>query len=387
MTLPSVTQRGAGWVGLEFEIVPAMDPAVLGPLWQELLGRAEAPFFLDWQWIGCWLAETGRRPEVLVGRAEGRVVLLGALLPSVRRVLGLPVRGLRLHATGEDAIDVITNEYNGFLVDCAWRGRAEMAAVGFLMGGRAIAGAVRDELHMKGVGGAFSGADWFQPSAVPAGISVREVSRRPAWHVDLDAVRAGGGDYLASLSANTRQQIRRAMRLYEKRGPLRGVRATTRAQALAFLADVAARHQTYWTGRGELGGWHWPFFERFQRRLVADCVEAGGAELFQVSAGETILGTLYNFVHQGRVLSYQSGINYEADGKLKPGLICHALCIQRHLDEGASMYDFMAGEARYKASLGQPGPAMSYWLVARRTPLLRLEAALKGLRDRVRSRG
>jgi CelD/BcsL family acetyltransferase involved in cellulose biosynthesis len=370
-------------LGVSFEMAQAMAPEQLAPLWRELQARADAPFFLDWQWIGSWLAELGRAPMVLIGRQGGRVVLLAALLAHTRRVLGLPVQGLRLHAAGEDATDVITVEYNGFLVDRAVRGQVEMAAVAFLLD-RQRPGPRCDELHMKGVGGAFQGPDWFQPAELPADLSVREVSRRPAWHVDLDAIRAKGGSYLDSLSANTRQQIRRAMRLYEKRGPLRMVRASTAEQALALLDDVAVRHQAYWTGRGELGGWHWPFFARFQRRLVAECSAAGGVELFQVSAGETILGTLYNFVHRGRVLSYQSGINYEADGKLKPGLICHALCIQRHLDEGAAMYDFMAGEARYKASLGQPGPAMSYWLVARPTPLLRLERALKRVRDRVR---
>ena len=46
------------------------------------------------------------------------------------------------------------------------------------------------------------------------------LQRKPSWRVNLAPIRADGKQYLDCLSANTRQQIRRAMRLYEKRGPL-----------------------------------------------------------------------------------------------------------------------------------------------------------------------
>ena len=36
----------------------------------------------------------------------------------------------------------------------------------------------------------------------------------------------------------------------------------------------------------------------------------------------------------------------------------HALAIQHYADRGLATYDFMAGASRYKASLGQPGPAI-----------------------------
>ena len=103
----------------------------------------------------------------------------------------------------------------------------------------------------------------------------------------------------------------------------------------------------------------------------------------RVRAGSEDVGYLYNFVHEGRVLSYQSGFRYEDDARLKPGLVSHALCVEGHLGGDAAVYDFLAGDARYKASLGAPGPEMVYWRIERPTPLLRVETALKRLRRAV----
>lgn len=355
---------------LRFEIARPDDLAPIAAMWRELQSRAEHPFFLDWAWIGAWLAEAGREALILTGSAGGRVVLLGALMPGVRRDV-LPVHGLHLHQVGDDAYDVITMEYNGFLVDPGWAGRAEAAAIDFLLDGRAIAGRRRDELYLRGISGPFD------PAALRRDLTCVIVSRQPSWQVDLAGLRAAGRPYLDGLSANTRYQIRRAIRLYAARGPVVAERAGDVAEGLAFLDGLKALHQRYWRGRGELGAFGFPFFERFQRRLIADLLPVGAVELLRVRAGADEIGYLYNFMHQGRVLAYQSGFNYEADPRLKPGLVSHALAIARHLEEGAACYDFMAGDARYKASLGAPGPHMDYWRVERPTLMLRLENLLR----------
>jgi CelD/BcsL family acetyltransferase involved in cellulose biosynthesis len=359
---------------LSFEIGRPPDLAELGAMWRALQARAEHAFFLDWGWIGVWLAEAPQSASILIGRAGGEVVLLGALMPSARRdVLPVPVHGLHLHDTGQDALDVITIEYNGFLVDRAWQGRAEAQAVRFMLQGQHIAGRRRDELHLKGVAGGFDTTGFGEELATTV------VSRQPSWLVDLGALRADGQGYLAGLSANTRYQIRRSMRLYAERGPLIAEAARTAEEGLAYLDALKALHQRYWTRRGEPGAFGFPFFERFQRRLITECLPLGMVELLRVRAGSEDIGYLYNFVHAGRVLSYQSGFHYEADPRLKPGLVSHTMCIERHVRDGAAFYDFLAGDARYKASLGTPGPEMVYLRVERSTVVLRLERALKSV--------
>ena len=72
--------------------------------------------------------------------------------------------------------------------------------------------------------------------------------------------------------------------------------------------------------------------------------------------------------------------------KVKPGLVSHCLAIAYNLDQGANIYDFMAGASQYKASLGTEFTHMS-WLVLQRNRLsLRLEQRLRSLRQRLRGR-
>ena len=368
---------------LRFHVQTGLTRTELGLLWRDLEARADPSVFLSWDWIGAWLAELDPLPPVVIGEAGGALVLLGALIPR-RRVEGgiVRVNGLYLHTTGERGKDVIAIEYNGFLVDRGWAGTAEPAAVAWLLGPARVAKRRRDELHIV----AACADD--QAKLVPPGMLLQIPARKPSWRVDLAAVRAAGGDYLATLGANTRQQIRRAMRLYEEIGPVEAVRAGDVAEGMAFLDGLAALHQRQWAARGEPGGFAFPFFERFQRRLVETGLPHGTVELLQVSAGERPIGYLFNLIYRGHVCAYVSGFDFAADRRLKPGLVCHALAIARHAREGAAIYDFLAGAARYKSNLGQPGPEFVYLLVQRPTPMTQAERQLRrawtGLRPALR---
>lgn len=368
-----------GAARFRFHLQTGLGAEELGLLWRDLYARADACAFLSWDWIGSWIACLADPPLVLVGEAGGALVLLGLLVPRRRREAGGLVRadGLWLHATGEAASDVIAIEYNGFLVDRIFAGPAETAAVSWLLGER-IGGRHIDELDVKAMGASRA------KHHCPDGTLVRELSRKPSWRVDLDAVRAAGGDYVATLSANTRQQIRRSMRLYEREGPLAATRAPDASTALGWLEELAALHQRQWQAKGAPGGWAYPFFAEFQRRLVAASVPNGTAEIVRVFAGDAPIGFVYNLISGDHVMAFVTGFRMEADARLKPGLVSHALCIQRHADEGRRLYDFLAGNYRYKASLGQPGPEFVHLHVQRRTAMARFEMGLRFLRDRVR---
>ena len=372
-----------------FEIETDLPAPSLAQLWRELEARSDCHFFLSWDWIGCWVAEIGQPVSVLIGRRAGQVVVLGVLVSSPRRGrLPLKIFGAELHNTGDPEKDVITIEYNGLLVardvtDIA----AEDAAIRFLLSDQTAAGRAAapriDELHLRNVVRTYA-AD--APSSQGAGGLLRELAwSKPSWQVDLDAIRASGCTYADTLSANTRQQIRRSMRLYEKQGKLTATRARDVPEALAFLDGLKALHQPYWIQRGEPGAFAYPFFERFQRRLIETCQPHGGVELIRVTRGDTVIGYLYNLIYRRQVYSYQSGFLFEDDPKLKPGLVSHCLCIEMHEREGNAVYDFMAGENRYKSNLGSPGPDMHYVVLRRPTAANRLEAGLRSLRDRIRS--
>jgi hypothetical protein len=80
---------------------------------------------------------------------------------------------------------------------------------------------------------------------------------------------------------------------------------------------------------------------------------------------------LYNFVSGDRVHFYLSGVNYGVSHAIRPGMLAHWMAIEKNLSEGKSLYDFLAGDARYKRSLST-GEDRTLWLVLRR-PRWRLE--------------
>ncbi len=358
----------------EFALRTDLPLPALGEHWRALEARAAPRFFLSWSWIGAWLETLGTVPPVLEGRIDGQTVLLGVVVPRHRVEAGLiRVHGAMLHTTGDRAQDVIAVEYNGFLVDRAHEGQIEAAAVAFLLGPARLAGRRCDELHIVATLAAA------EACLVPAGMLVQRPARKPSWRVDLAAVRAAGGDFPALLSANTRQQLRRALRGYAARGSLAVTPAADAATALRWLDALAALHQAQWQARGEPGGWAFPFFARFQRRLVAAGVAEGRVELLRVTAGADELGYLLNLIDGDHVMAFVSGFRFDPDPRLKPGLVCHALAIARHAEAGRAVYDFLAGAARYKASLGRPGPEFAYLLIQRPTPMTRAEHALRRL--------
>ena len=315
------------------QIEPVKDFAALAPIWVDLEQRAAGSFFQSWAWTGCLAGERFSDPWLLTARRGGRVVGLALFNRGPRVGLGRPIL---LGESGKPAQDSIFIEHNGLLLD-----RRETDALA-----RACWAAV---------GESFGRARWLisgtreaTRAVLPADRIARLRVQRPAPYLALSP----DVDVLDRFSANTRQQLRRSLRAWEKIGPLMLEAAATGEQADEFLAALAELHQRYWTGRDKPGAFAEPFFARFHHALLRRPCGRQSADLLRVSAGGRIVGYLYNLVHDGWVAAYQSGFDFGADADtLRPGLICHLLAIQHYQRAGAHRYDFLGGEARYKRSL------------------------------------
>jgi CelD/BcsL family acetyltransferase involved in cellulose biosynthesis len=355
---------------------PAKRAAGLEAAWRDLEDRADGSFFTSWNWIGTWLATIEAAPLLLTVHRQGTVIALALLQPAHLRRLGLQTNALFLNQSGDPAQDIITIERSGILTDRRFTTPAVAAAISHLKH-TVLPDAPFghwDELHCHGV------ADDFIDHARAAGLMVRPLSRQPSFAVDIDSIRRTGTPYLDTLSSNTRYQIRRALRLYEQRGPISAHAAQTPGELYAYYDDLKVLHQRYWESRGKPGSFSYPFFDRFHRALLSRCGPSGTIEIVRVAAGDSLIGYIYNFIYRGCVYAYQSGLNYEADAKLKPGLVSHYLCIERHLAD-AHTYDFLAGENRYKRSLSEPRPEISYVILQRRTARSLLESLLRRVRN------
>ncbi|MBM3490309.1 MAG: GNAT family N-acetyltransferase [Alphaproteobacteria bacterium] len=347
----------------------------LARAWRELEARAEPGFFLTWDWIGAWLMASGLRPRLLEARAQGRLVGLALWQPARQRRHGLFVsRRLLLHEAGEPAIDAAAIEYNGVLAERGRESAVLRAMLEHLVAGADPALPAWDELRFGGVPAAYGSA------LADTGLDVHVASRSRATVVDLAALRAGGRSFLASLSANSRQQIRRAIRHYEATGPLTIAAARDRDEALGQFAELAALHEATWRRRGKAGAFARPFVGTMHRQLIAESFASGAVELLRIAAGQQTVGYLYNFLHRGWVGAYMSGFRYQDDAKAKPGLVSYALAIERHAALGNRVFDFLAGESRYKASLGGPGAELVWFDLQHPRLAFRIERGLRRLR-------
>jgi hypothetical protein len=212
--------------------------------------------------------------------------------------------------------------------------------------------------------------------AARLGLIARLDLEQPSFSIDLNHIRSNfGGDYLRALSANTRQQLRRARRLAEQSlGSLKIEEAQDASEAIAWFADTAPFHRARWGQTNSTtmnSGFDNPEFVRFHQLLITKGFESRSIQYLKCSAGETTLAYLYNFVSGPRTHFYLSGVNYSVDSAIKPGMLAHWLAVERNLEANRELYDFLAGDARYKRSLST-NEDRTLWLVLRR-PRLKLE--------------
>jgi CelD/BcsL family acetyltransferase involved in cellulose biosynthesis len=334
----------------------------LGRRWQALEERATGSFFLGWTWMESWLSATAAKPELLAIR-DGDVDVALAMIgrSKAKRLLGR-TSTLWLNQAGDADIDRPFIEYNGLLSTAP--GVADAVAMQALL-------ARRDWRALR-LSGLASGA------ALPSeGVFRRRVRTdvSPAYHVDLAAVRDVGGDYLSRLSANTRSQIRRAAKDYQS-GP--EILVGGPAEGEQWLDEMQALNG----GRHADNAWDSPRFRKFAATLLHNGFSRGEVELLRIMSGEQTIGLLLNFIYRGRAMNYQSAFSAPLSTKGKPGLLCHAVAVERYAAMGLSRYSLLAGRDRYKQSLSTGAESLEWWTLERFSPRLEAEALVRKLLKR-----
>jgi CelD/BcsL family acetyltransferase involved in cellulose biosynthesis len=370
--------------------------------WCELQGRAEHSFFLSWTWTGTWLRSlpAADRPQLMRTRRGEQTVGLALMgRRQVRRHSIISSRGLHLNTTGDPHLDDITIEYNALLIDRSVHDGVQSAMLAHLI--KEVP--AWDECHMPGM--THVAADL---TAVP-GTRLRQRTST-TFQIDLhrlgsESQAAAGAsvegddsackqprtdieDYLELLGQKPRYHIRRSLRQYALLGALKLEAAQTLTQAQAFMAELQALHSAYWASKGRPGAFVNTYVVSFHQQLIAAAFERGEVQLLRLSAGDKVISCMYNFVYQGKIYHYQSGINYTLfDGQDSPGLVSHAMAVSLNAAAGHRLYDFMAGDQQYKRSLSTDTGEL-HWLVLQRDRLkFNVEDLLRRLKRRFVPRG
>jgi CelD/BcsL family acetyltransferase involved in cellulose biosynthesis len=163
-------------------------------------------------------------------------------------------------------------------------------------------------------------------------------------------------DVLSDLSKNTRYQINRSIKLMGGIENITLTRANNLQQALQYFDEAGEFHKIRWKNKSS--GFQNPQFINFHKLFISENFSRGSIDILKIINGDNTLGYLYNFIYDNKAYFYLSGIKYEEDNRLKPGLLSHALAIVKYAQQGCESYDFMGGEGRYKDSFADQKGSM-----------------------------
>ena len=322
-----------------FSLNQLTDVAALGPRWRALEARANGSFFQSWTWLGCLARERFPNPVLFAAQRDGQDIALALFNQKHGK--------LYLAESGDATWDALYIEHNGLL--CATGEELLIPpALAWL--------AARRALNLSGIN--TGTLDALRQSGVLH--RIRYTARAP--YVDLPSLPPGVDGVIAHCSANTRQQLRRSTRRYAAQfGALNITRASDVSSALEQFSGLSVLHQAHWNSRSKPGAFAHPIFQRFHQALIRDAFDRSEVDLLQITAGNYLLGFLYNFRYRGHVLSYQSGFDYRyANAQQKPGLTAHHLAISLYRAEHMRRYDLLAGDTQYKLSLANGSTAL-HW--------------------------
>jgi CelD/BcsL family acetyltransferase involved in cellulose biosynthesis len=347
----------------------------LRPEWEALLARSDCnepmlspPWMLSWWRVFGRLG--GRRLAALSLHAGGR--LRGLWLLCTRRVWtrpGVPFRRIEAMGSGEDEEDEIASDYIGAVVE---RGAEDAAAEAL---SRALAsGALGawDELVLPAMDGSRKLPFCVAEALSRKGFLVSLRCTGGAPHIPLPSTWRA---YLAALSSSRRYLVNRSLRDFEAWAgePL----TLTVAQSLSDLArmkpSLVSLHEKRWSGQHGSGAFASPRFAAFHDAVMPSLLSRGALELAELCVRGEPVAALYNIIWNDKVYFYQSGRRPDLPRKLRPGIVAHALCIQRAIAARRREYDFLNGESRYKTELA---------LATR--PIVVVRAARPSLREALR---
>jgi CelD/BcsL family acetyltransferase involved in cellulose biosynthesis len=328
-------------------------------------------FFHSWQWLETWLHTYN--PEVLLVSAkyEGKTVALGLFGKSqeIRHHI-IKSNQIRLFQTGNQQEDQIWVEFNDFLCHPDHLEEASKACLNALFSNKYRCDEIVISMILK------SRAESLLKNFNHTRISLST----PAYKTNLQLLSANKGRYLDSLSRNTRYQINHSRKKYETLyGTLKLSFARNITQALQYWDEAGELHIRRWHD----SGFQNPKFVSFHKEYMVKNFDSGVIDLVKITAGNHLVAIIYNIIYKHNVYFYLQGLQYETDGKLKPGLLAHSMLIEHYLQQGMNSYEFMGGYSQYKKQLSQA--AENLLIIKIQKPLLkfRLESIVRNIKQKI----
>ncbi|WP_440903459.1 GNAT family N-acetyltransferase [Catenovulum sp. SX2] len=313
-------------------------------------------------WMSSW-AKFPCNCKFIICFADNKVVGVAGLAFKAQSRYGLTWQQAYLHRTGLDEFDQIWPECNDVIALPEYKTQVWQAVYDYFQQSNAL------ELLV----------------GLSDSLEFIENSQSLPWYKDYTSAnyaRRLRQDYsninnlLSCLSRNSRSQLKRAINKLATPVSLQCAQNTT--QALQMFDWASTHHKKRWHDSGFLNS----HFVEFHKSLICAGVDNNQVALLQVSIGEQVAAVYYYFLQDKRVYFYLGSVNYQDfDDKHKVGLLSHCYAISHFAGLGYELYDFLAGEARYKASLSDVVTEQCMYVITKPTVKLKIIKALKSLKQ------
>jgi len=166
--------------------------------------------------------------------------------------------------------------------------------------------------------------------------------------------------YLATLDGKERRELLRKLRRASEEV---AITFTTEAHALArdvedFIALMKA-------SAPDKAAFMTPRMARFFHAIARAMFDVGRLQLAFLEVAGARVATYMNFLYQDAVLVYNSGLDPTRHAYLSPGQVLIARLIEKAIQDGRRVFDFLQGNEEYKYKLGGKDVSL-YTLSARR---------------------
>ena len=327
--------------------------------------------FLSWSWIHAWINTLPSAPTVLIAHEGNTCVGLAIFTQrNERSFLGIKIKQLWLHRSGEQALDQMWIEHNDFLLHSSNVQSVRKAMLDYLIDNQYLwqelyIGLSTDEK-----------LDEFECNLPYSRIDITspdfEVDLRGKTHID---------DYLSDLSKNTRAQIRRTEKILSQGGNLSLTLASSDILKRTYLDEIAALHKEKWQDTEFGSGFNNPIFERFHQDLIFAPEMSNVTNLYCLKVNNEALAYIYILKDNNAWYFYLSAMKNHTDNRIKIGLLAHTFIIKEAIAQHVNKYSFLAGEARYKESLSNmPTTRQKLMCFYQPTFLMRAREALRQIK-------
>ena len=305
----------------------------------------DAQIFLSWTWLSGWLRQISGPWLILAAREDGEGCPYVGFLP-----LRIQVRATEAQLRNElNMAGNFAADYTGMLCAPGFDHRAIPAFAGYLKKmnwGR---------LNLDNVRISAARHRLLLAHFPKAKFKIEEISR--VGKVDgidnslcpFAPLPADWETYLAGLSANTRQKIRRLLKLIDAPDEYRITQAT--AETIDRDIDTLLRFwEIKWRPRK---GDTVDSLVRSNRRMLTTSFESGLLLLPTLWQRDRPAAALATFVDRRKraLLFYMTGRDESFEGP-SPGLTLHGYSIRHAIANGFTEYDFLRGNEAYKYSFG-----------------------------------